>query len=93
MIRSADRSAIAAMVSEGFVPTGPGMTEPSAIDSPGQSCTCPKESTTLRAGRGPWGAAERMHGDQPVQPPQRLEAYIPPRLCATRRMVRFIRSK
>src|SRR3954469_11773449 len=47
---SANRSASAAMVSDGLAPTGPGMTEPSATNSRGQPKTSPDVLTTPRPG-------------------------------------------
>src|SRR5438270_5819318 len=43
---SATRSANAAIVNEGFGPTGPGMAAPSTTNNPGWPCTSPHGSTT-----------------------------------------------
>ena len=50
MIRSEKRSASAAIVNGGFGPIGPGITEPSATNSPGRPKTSPQVSTTPSAG-------------------------------------------
>ena len=56
VIRSQARSAKAAMVSDGFAPTGPGITEPSRTYRPGKPNTSPMSSQTPSATCRPIGA-------------------------------------
>ena len=69
IMRSAKRSATAAIVNDGFGPTGPGITEPSATNRPGRPNTSPQVSTTPSRGCVRHGAAAHRVGESvPARP-------------------------